>query len=159
MKTIQKNLIAMAIAGVLTPLTAHAQIDEIVVTAEKREQSVQDVPIAISVFNAESLKEQGLTSLEDVASVVPGVELFDARGAGAPTWVIRGAGLEDFNANNTPVAAVYYDEVYMTSNALGGIGLFDIDRVEVLKGPQGGLYGRKCYRWCCTGIVYSTQFN
>lgn len=142
MKTIQQNLIAMAIAGVLTPLTAHAQIDEIVVTAEKREQSAQDVPIAISVFNAESLKEQGLTSLEDVASVVPGVELFDARGAGAPTWVIRGAGLEDFNANNTPVAAVYYDEVYMTSNALGGIGLFDIERVEVLKGPQGGLYGR-----------------
>ena len=76
--------------------------------------------------------------MEQLATIIPNVELSDARGAGLPTWVIRGAGLEDFNANNTPVSAIFYDEVYMTSNALGGIGLFDVDRVEVLKGPQGG---------------------
>jgi iron complex outermembrane receptor protein len=142
MKTAQKTLIAMAIAGVVTPFTAHAQLEEIIVTAQKREQSVQDVSIAISAFDSSQLTELGLTNLEQLPNVVPSVELFDARGAGQPTWIIRGAGLADFNANNTPVAAIYYDEVYMTSNALGGIGLFDVARVEILKGPQGGLYGR-----------------
>ncbi len=142
MKTVQKTLIAMAIAGVATPFAAHAQLEEIVVTAQKREQSLQDVSIAISAFDSSQLTELGLTNLEQLPYVIPSVQLSDARGAGQPTWVIRGAGLADFNANNTPVAAIFYDEVYMTSNALGGIGLFDVERVEVLKGPQGGLYGR-----------------
>ena len=142
MKTIQKNLIAMAIAGVVTPFAAHADIEEIIVTANKRAQSIQDVPIAISAFDNAALEEIGADSLENLTNFVPGVALFDDRGAGQPTWVIRGVGLADFNANNTPTAAVYYDEAYMTSNALGGIGLYDVERVEVLKGPQGGLYGR-----------------
>ena len=142
MKSVQKNLIAMAVAGVVAPFTAHAQLEEIIVTAQKRQQSLQDVSIAISAFDGSQLQELGLTNLEQLPAVVPSVELSDARGAGQPTWVIRGAGLADFNANNTPVAAIFYDEVYMTSNALGGIGLFDVARVEVLKGPQGGLYGR-----------------
>ena len=142
MKTIQKNLIAIAIAGVVTPFAAQADIEEIIVTANKREQSIQDVPIAISAFDNAALAEIGADSLENLTNFVPGVALFDDRGAGQPTWVIRGVGLADFNANNTPTAAIYYDEAYMTSNALGGIGLYDIERVEVLKGPQGGLYGR-----------------
>jgi iron complex outermembrane receptor protein len=142
MKTIQKNLIAMAIASVVTPFAAHADIEEIIVTANKRAQSIQDVPIAISAFDNAALAEIGADSLENLTNFVPGVALFDDRGAGQPTWVIRGVGLADFNANNTPTAAIYYDEAYMTSNALGGIGLYDVERVEVLKGPQGGLYGR-----------------
>ena len=142
MKLIQKSLIAIAIAGVVTPFTAQADIEEIIVTANKREQSIQDVPIAISAFDNAALAEIGADSLENLTNFVPGVALFDDRGAGQPTWVIRGVGLADFNANNTPTAAIYYDEAYMTSNALGGIGLYDIERVEVLKGPQGGLYGR-----------------
>ena len=142
MKTIQKNLIAIAIAGVVTPFAAQADIEEIIVTANKREQSIQDVPIAISAFDNAALAEIGADSLENLTNFVPGVALFDDRGAGQPTWVIRGVGLADFNSNNTPTAAIYYDEAYMTSNALGGIGLYDIERVEVLKGPQGGLYGR-----------------
>ena len=142
MKTMQKNLISMVVAGLLIPLTAQADIEEIIVTANKREQSIQDVPIAISAFDSSALAEIGADSLENLTNFVPGVALFDDRGAGQPTWVIRGVGLADFNANNTPTAAIYYDEAYMTSNALGAIGLYDIERVEVLKGPQGGLYGR-----------------
>ncbi|MDB2365855.1 TonB-dependent receptor, partial [Luminiphilus sp.] len=142
MKTAQKTLLATILAALVTPFAAQAQLEEIIVTAQKREQSLQDVSIAISAFDSAQLTELGLTSVEQLATIIPNVELSDARGAGLPTWVIRGAGLEDFNANNTPVSAIFYDEVYMTSNALGGIGLFDVDRVEVLKGPQGGLYGR-----------------
>ena len=142
MKTAQKTLLATILAALVTPFAAQAQLEEIIVTAQKREQSLQDVSIAISAFDSAQIAELGLTNVEQLPALIPNVELSDARGAGLPTWVIRGAGLEDFNANNTPVSAIFYDEVYMTSNALGGIGLFDIDRVEVLKGPQGGLYGR-----------------
>lgn len=117
-------------------------IEEVVVTAQKRDQSAQEVPIAIAAFSEQQLKETGVTNLEELTSFVSGAELFDERGAGQPTWVIRGVGLADFNGNNAPTAAIYYDELYMASNVMGGIGLFDISQVEVLKGPQGGLYGR-----------------
>ncbi len=123
-------------------LAQEGAIEEIVVTAQKREQSLQEVPIAISAFTGEDIDSLGTRNLEELTEYIPGAELFDDRGAGQPTWVIRGVGLADFNANNTPTAAIYHDEVYLTSNVLGGLGLFDVERVEVLKGPQGGLYGR-----------------
>ncbi|MEM6582558.1 MAG: TonB-dependent receptor [Pseudomonadota bacterium] len=117
-------------------------LEEVIVSAQKRDQSAQDVPIAIAAFNEEQLKQLGTSRLDELAAFVTGAELFDNRGAGQPTWVIRGVGLADFNANNAPTAAIYYDELYLASNVMGGIGLFDVAQVEVLKGPQGGLYGR-----------------
>lgn len=119
-----------------------ATMGTVFVTAQKREQSIQDVPIAITAFDEEAIEDAGATSVEALASFIPGVDLLDTRGAGSPTWIIRGVGLEDFNSNNTPTAAIYNDEVYLTSNVLASIPLFDISQVEVLKGPQGGLYGR-----------------
>ena len=77
MKTMQKNLISMVVAGLLIPLTAQADIEEIIVTANKREQSIQDVPIAISAFDSSALAEIGADSLENLTNFVPGVALFD----------------------------------------------------------------------------------
>ncbi len=121
-----------------------AEIEEIIVTAQKRVESAQDVPIAIAAFGGDQIQKLALGDLRQLIEYIPGVELFDDRGGASsqPTWVIRGVGLADFNANNTPTAAIYYDEFYLTSNIMGGIGMFDVDRIEVLKGPQGGLYGR-----------------
>lgn len=124
------------------PSDSGHRLEEIIVTTQKRSESVQDVSIAISAFSESELKSLGVTNLEDLTEYVSGTELFDDRGAGQPTWIIRGVGLADFNSNNTPTAAIYYDEYYLSSNVLGGIGMFDIGRVEVLKGPQSGLYGR-----------------
>jgi iron complex outermembrane recepter protein len=138
-----RNALAAAFAA-LTTTTAIAApaLEEVVVTAQKRAESVQDVSIAIKAFSEEELNNLNTSSLSELTEFVSGAELFDDRGAGQPTWVIRGVGLADFNSNNTPTAAIYYDEFYLTSNVLGGIGMFDIGGVEVLKGPQGGLYGR-----------------
>lgn len=136
---------AVALFPALLSLPAVASeraIEEVIVTAQKREQNLQEVSISVTAFGEGALKNLGVTSLDQLTQYVSATELFDDRGAGQPTWVIRGVGLADFNANNTPAAAIYYDEYYLTSNALGGIGLFDVARVEVLKGPQGGLYGR-----------------
>lgn len=117
-------------------------LEEIVVSAQKRAQNVQDVGITITAFTGEQLRELGAQSLDDVPRFTPGVVLSDEYGTAQPTWVIRGVGLTDFSANNTPAAAIYVDDVYMTSNVMGGVNLMDIERIEVLKGPQGALYGR-----------------
>ncbi|MEM6651717.1 MAG: TonB-dependent receptor [Pseudomonadota bacterium] len=117
-------------------------LDTVLVTAQNRPERAQDLPIVISTFDADDLDRLGPSALQDITQYVPGVELFDERGAGQPTWVIRGVGLADFNANNTPTASIFDDEIYLGSNVLSGLPLFDIERIEVLKGPQGGLYGR-----------------
>ena len=121
---------------------ADRTLDQVIVTSNRRVASIQSVAASVTSLDREQLQVLDAVTLIDAAGAVPGAEIFDDRGAGQPTWVIRGVGLTDFNVNNTPTAAVYYDDAYLVSNVLGGIGLFDLERVEILKGPQGGLYGR-----------------
>jgi len=117
--------------------------DEIVVTARKREERLSDVPIAISTFSGDQLQDSGVANLTDLSTVAAGVSFRqDVAGRASPSIVIRGIGFDDFRSNGNPAVAVSFDEVYQGSNALIGAGLFDIDRVEILKGPQGTLYGR-----------------
>jgi len=97
-------------------------LEEVVVTAQRRAENVQDVPIAMVAFTANELKALSVTNLQELINYVPGVELFDDRGAGMPVWVIRGVASRDFNSNNSPTAAIYYDDFYLTSNVMGGIG-------------------------------------
>lgn len=124
--------------------TAAAEAPELVtVVARKRSETLQKVDISIDVVNAATLRRFNLTQLPQVAELAENVALFeDMPGAGIPTWVIRGVGLQDFNTNNTPTASVYLDGAYQVSTAMGSAALFDVAQVEVLKGPQGGLYGR-----------------
>ena len=83
-------------------------------TAQKRAESVQDVPIAISAFGGEQIQELAIGDLRELIEYIPGVELYDDRGISSqPTWIIRGVGLADLNANNTPTAAIYHDEFYL----------------------------------------------
>jgi len=136
-------ILALGPGVVLAQGLAPAQLEEITVTARKREQSLQDVGITMAALGAAQLRALNAQSLPDLTAALPNVELFeDYGGHGLPVWVIRGVGLQDFNANNTPAAAVFVDEVYQASSVMGNVGLFDAERVEVLKGPQGGLYGR-----------------
>ncbi|MES2625327.1 MAG: TonB-dependent receptor [Pseudomonadota bacterium] len=117
--------------------------EEIVVTAKKRNQNLQEVDISMSVISAQTINALQLRSLPDAAALIENVSLFeDFPGAGIPTWFIRGVGLQDFNSNNTPTAGVYLDNSYQVATVMGGANLFDVEQIEVLKGPQGGLYGR-----------------
>ena len=118
-------------------------IEEVLVSATRRDQNSQRVGITLTALGRQQLESSVAPSLPDLADSLRNVELFDDYGGhGMPVWVIRGAGLQDFNANNTPTAAVNVDEIYQSSSVQGGSGLFDTERVEILKGPQGGLYGR-----------------
>lgn len=120
---------------------AVSSLSQVIVTAQRRAQKVSDVPISMSSITGSALAERGVTALHEVADQVAGTQIYRTA-AGQPTWIIRGVGLIDFSPNNTPTAAVYQDDVYQVSNALSQLALFDVGRVEVLKGPQGGIYGR-----------------
>jgi len=121
---------------------AQEVLEEVMVTAQKRQQSLQDVGITVNALTAEDLAEYRIQTAVDIAKYTPNVDIKATNSFGNPNIAIRGVGLNDFSSNNTPTVGVYIDEVYMSSTAMMSFQMFDLERVEVLKGPQGTLYGR-----------------
>jgi iron complex outermembrane receptor protein len=119
-----------------------AGIGEIVVTAQHRKQSAQDIGIAISVLDGAELARRGVGNVNKLEYQTPSLEVTPAFGGGQPQFRLRGVGFEDYASNNTPTVGIYVDDVaYPVPIMTQGV-LFDISRVEVLRGPQGTLYGR-----------------
>ncbi len=140
-----KLVTPLGLAAALTVPNATVQaqtLEEVLVTAQKRTQSMQDVGIAVTAFTSKQLDELGIGQPIDLAAQTPGLEIKNTVGNSNPVITIRGVGLNDYNTNNNPSAAVHVDEVYLGSNGYLGFQLFDIEQVEVLKGPQGTLFGR-----------------
>jgi iron complex outermembrane receptor protein len=117
-------------------------VADIVVTAQKRSESAQRVPIAITAFSADQLQAKQIRGPEDLASRVPGLQVDGVLGAGVPVFSLRGISMLDYSLAQDGPVATYYDEVYKGNLVLLGVGVFDLERVEVLKGPQGTLYGK-----------------
>jgi iron complex outermembrane receptor protein len=117
-------------------------LEVIVVTAEHIERSVRDVPATIDAFTGAQLAESGVQRPLDLARVTPGLTTYNGTSDGTPLFAIRGIGVDDPFPNATSGVASYIDDVGITSPAILGGLLFDVARVEVLKGPQGTLYGR-----------------
>ena len=132
----------------LAPLTALAQdtqpetLQEIVVTAQKRAQNLQDVGISIAAFSQDQLKDMGVTSVDQLGYTVPGVNIFQFGQQTTTTITIRGVSQNDFSDQNEAPVAVYQDGAYNSFIGGAGFNLFDVERVEVLRGPQGTLFGR-----------------
>ena len=116
--------------------------DVIIVTAQKRAQNVQNVGMAITAIDGDTLLERGVQSGQDLAKIIPNVSLQNIGGGGLPVVIMRGIGLQNFRVNDSPTTSFYIDEIYQASIVSAEFSMFDLDRVEVLKGPQGGLYGR-----------------
>jgi iron complex outermembrane receptor protein len=118
-----------------------ARLAEIIVTAQKREQNVQDVGASIAAFNSEALKNSGVMQLSDLVLAVPGLQYNQF----APTvtiFNIRGVSQNDYSDHHEPPIAVYSDEAYIASMGAISDQMFDLERIEVLRGPQGTLFGR-----------------
>jgi len=118
--------------------------EEITVTAQKREQSIYEVPIAISAFTGEQLENQGISDMVDVGKFVPNLSLttFSAGHTSSANPFIRGIGLQDHLITTDPGVSVYVDGVYLGRQVGQNWSLSNIERLEVLRGPQGTLYGR-----------------
>ena len=119
-----------------------ARIDEIIVTAQRKAESLQETPIAISAVSFEQIQARGIDTVTEFATSVPAVSIKSDFGTVNPNIYIRGVGSTDFNANVTGAVGVYVDDVIKASPAGQLLQYYDIDRIEVLRGPQGTLYGR-----------------
>ncbi|MCR8924458.1 TonB-dependent receptor [Dasania sp. GY-MA-18] len=136
----------IATAGVssalILPTVNAAVLEEVMVTAQKRAQSVNDVGVSANAFAGDALKELGVDQASDLGAFTPGLVTVNATSGSTPIFAIRGIGLDDFNSNNSSGVGVYTDEVFASSPVYLSGQIFDIERVEVLKGPQGTLYGK-----------------
>jgi iron complex outermembrane receptor protein len=136
--------VCLVFAGLLTSgsILAQAVLEEIIVTAQKREQSIQDIGIAITAFSGEQIKQLGFHASTDIIAMTPGVSVGGDIGGQRSLFMIRGVVQNDFADFVEAPISVYIDEGYLASGQAQTFGMFDIDRVEVLKGPQGTLFGR-----------------
>lgn len=134
----------LALAGTATAETAAAeqqgQLEEVVVTAQRRAERLQDVPIAVNVITADQAEKVGVTDAVTLASIVPGVRM--GRTGFSGTTFIRGVGSTAGNVGQEPSVATFVDDVYLTSSAGALFNYNNISSIEVLKGPQGTLFGR-----------------
>jgi iron complex outermembrane receptor protein len=146
-------LLATAVGLALTGSDARAQtrsadagIEEIIVTAQRREESLQETPIAVTAFNADDLTERLTTTLADVGNFVPNLDFSTATQSSRSSFVsavfIRGIGQTDFIVTTDPGVGIYVDGVYYGRTTGGVVDLLDIERIEVLRGPQGTLFGK-----------------
>jgi iron complex outermembrane receptor protein len=122
----------------------HAKkLDQITVTARKREETLQDVPIAVTALTAQSLYNQNVQDLGDLQGKVPDLQIYAARGSNTTlTAYIRGMGQADPTWGFDPAVGIYLDDVYLARPQGTLLDVFDVDRIEVLRGPQGSLYGK-----------------
>jgi len=131
-----------AAPGATADGTAANPVGDIVVTAQRRRDTAQNTGIALNVLSGEQLTRRGVTNINELQDEVPGLEVVPAFGSGQPQFRLRGVGFDDYADNNSPTVGVYIDEVAYPVPVTTQSALFDIDRVEVLRGPQGTLYGR-----------------
>ncbi|WP_082740823.1 MULTISPECIES: TonB-dependent receptor [Sphingomonas] len=117
--------------------------NDIIVTANRREQTVLSVPIAISAVGGAALATKGIVNSANLSDAVPNLQVSSPYGNTQPNFSLRGISVaNEYNSNQASPIGVYIDDVYMASRSSHGMGLFDLDRVEVLRGPQGTLFGR-----------------
>jgi iron complex outermembrane receptor protein len=122
---------------------AQASGADIVVTATRREQTALSVPIAITAVGGDALATKGITNSVGLTAAVPNLQISSPYGDTQPNFSLRGISVaNEYNSNQASPIGVYINDVYMASRVSHGMGLFDLDRVEVLRGPQGTLFGR-----------------
>ena len=131
-----------ALSVVSVDVYAAKMLEEVVVTAQRRSQSTQDIPVAITGMSGDQLEKFGFESANDVATQVPNMQVSGPYGDVQPIFAIRGVSMSDYSSNQASPIGVYVDEAYLAPVYSHGANFFDVERLEVLRGPQGTLYGK-----------------
>lgn len=139
---VSRVLLGTSVAAMLTGVAvAQGALDEVVVTAQKREQSVQDIPITINAISGDAIARAGVTDVNGIVDLVPGLNS-RADGPTQTVFAMRGVGTNAFGVGVDGSVGVFVDDVFIGHPVLVNTSFFDVDRVEVVKGPQGTLFGR-----------------
>jgi iron complex outermembrane receptor protein len=134
-------------------------IQEILVTAEKRSEKLQSVPVSVTALTAAQLAETKMDSPSALAAQIPNLQVGNVNGEGSPIFSLRGVSMFDYSLNQSSPVASYIDEVYKGNVVLFGVELYDLQRVEVLRGPQGTLYGKNSTGGAINFITHDAGFN
>jgi outer membrane receptor protein involved in Fe transport len=156
-------IVGLAVSLTLLTGTAVAQdsegLEEIVVTATKREQTLQDVPVAVSVTSVETINKASIQDVSDLASIIPSLRVTTLQTSTNTNFIIRGFGNGANNPGIEPSVGVFIDGVYRSRSA-GAIGdLVDVSRVEVLRGPQSTLFGQNASAGVISVVTQKPQFE
>lgn len=138
-----RTSLAVIVSSALFVSPSFAQtIDEVTVTAQKRSENLQDVPIAVTAFSVEAIEKAGFNDLSEIAYAVPSMSIASHFQYANPKIYLRGVGNNEYQANAVGSVAVYQDDVYLAATSGQLFQFFDLEAVEVLRGPQGTLYGK-----------------
>ena len=135
------------------------RLADVVVTAQYKQQNIQDVPSAITAVSGKDIAAKGQTFIGDVLTFAPNAKAQNTDGDSRPRWYIRGLGTGDVAASTVYPVGIYADGVYSNSPVAGGGDLFDLERIEVLRGPQGTLYGKNTTAGAVNFISRKPNFN
>ena len=134
-------------------------VDEVVVTARRREENLTGVPVAVSAFSAEKLERSGGTDITVLSQTTPNITVQTARGSNSTLIsYIRGVGQQDPLWGYEPGVGLYVDDVYVARPQGAVLDVYDVERIEVLRGPQGTLFGRNVTRIAFKRGAYLRQF-
>lgn len=132
----------LSAGAIFAPMASAQQLEEVIVTAQKQSASTQDTPLAITGMTDSQLEKFGFANANDISAQVPNMQVSGPYGDIQPIFSIRGVSMSDYSSNQTSPIGVYADEAYMGAVYTHGMNFFDVARLEVLRGPQGTLYGK-----------------
>ena len=140
---VQRRLpVAVASLALAVQMDAHAALEEVVVTAAKRQQTLQEIPIAVSVVTAESIEQSQVLDIKDLQTLVPSLRVTQLQGSAQTNFIIRGFGNGANNPGIEPSVGVFVDGVYRSRVGSALADLPKVERIEVLRGPQSTLFGK-----------------
>jgi iron complex outermembrane receptor protein len=153
------GLFGITLAYAAAPPVDTGAIEEVVVTAQKRAESLQTVPVSITALTSAQLEQVKIDTPSDLVAQIPNLQVNGIVGEASPVFSLRGISMFDYSLSQSSPVASYIDEVYKGNFVLFGVEMYDLERVEVLRGPQGTLYGKNTTGGAINFITHKPGFE